>query len=201
MWWLSFHVDNKGRYFTLLAMEQWEPVVGFEDHYIVSSEGRVRRIGKDRMGRCRNTMLRSSDRNGYRGVTFCVEGKTTTVSVHRIMWEAFRAPIPPSMQINHINGDKTDNRLANLEVCTARQNMSHMRLVLKRRQVTPPPMPGERNPNAKLEASDVHAIRTRIAQGDSPTKIARDFSVNRSLIHKIRRKEAWAHLEPTPPIS
>lgn len=181
--------------------ETWKPVVGFEDHYEVSDCGNARRIGRDRMGRCRNTVLRSSNRNGYRGVTFSVESRTTTMSVHRIMWEAFHAPIPAGMQINHINGDKTDNRLDNLELCTAKENHAHMRHVLKRRQVVPEPKRGSANAFAKLDEDKVRQILDRLAAGEVAKKIAPDFGVYWTVIYKIKNKEAWAHVEPTPPIS
>lgn len=47
------------------------------------------------------------------------------LDVHRAVIETFRGPIPPKMQVNHINGIKTDNRLLNLEVVTRSDNMRH----------------------------------------------------------------------------
>lgn len=179
-------------------MEIWKPVVGFENHYEVSSAGRARRSGKDRMGRCRNTVLRPSNRNGYRGVTFSVENKTTTVSIHRVMWEAFNGPIPRGMQINHLNGDRTDNRLDNLELCTPSENMHHMKHVLRRHQVVPEPRRGTQNRNAKLNEEQVREILDRLAKGEVAKKIAPDYGVYWSVIYKIKNGEAWAHIKPTP---
>lgn len=44
---------------------------------------------------------------------------------HRLIWEATNGPIPEGMEINHINGIKNDNRLANLEVVTRSENARH----------------------------------------------------------------------------
>lgn len=174
------------------------PALGFEGYYEISDQGRARRIGKDRMGRCRDTILRSSDRNGYRGITFSVKNKTTTVSVHRTMWEAFNGAIPPKMQINHINGDKTDNRLENLELCTAKENHHHMRYVLKRKQVVPRPKRGTKNHNAKLTDDIVLYIREQFQNGANRYKLAEELGINRSTIYRIGKGEVWTHLKPTP---
>lgn len=45
--------------------------------------------------------------------------------VHRIIWESVHGPIPEGLYINHINGIKTDNRIANLELVTTSENHKH----------------------------------------------------------------------------
>lgn len=69
------------------------------------------------------------DLNNYPQVR--VDGKLFLV--HRLAWEALYGPIPPGMEINHINGIKNDNRLINLELVTHQQNMAHA----KRTGLTP----------------------------------------------------------------
>lgn len=52
---------------------------------------------------------------------------------HRMIWESVHGPIPQGMQINHINGIKTDNRIVNLELVTPSENTKHAyRLGLRR---------------------------------------------------------------------
>lgn len=54
-------------------------------------------------------------------------GRETKVYVmaHRLIWERVNGPIPEGMQINHINGIKHDNRIANLELVTPSENLRH----------------------------------------------------------------------------
>lgn len=47
------------------------------------------------------------------------------IVLHRIIWQAAHGPISEGMQINHINGVKTDNRICNLELVTPRGNTQH----------------------------------------------------------------------------
>lgn len=47
------------------------------------------------------------------------------VKVHRVIWESVHGPIPAGMTINHKNGIKHDNRIANLELMTAGDNIRH----------------------------------------------------------------------------
>jgi hypothetical protein len=60
-------------------------------------------------------------KNGYVQIhhrLFCVQA-------HRLIWECTNGPIPKGLEINHINGIKTDNRIANLELVTPSENMKH----------------------------------------------------------------------------
>lgn len=53
------------------------------------------------------------------------DGKYKHRSVHRTVWEAFNGQIPKGFEINHINLNRQDNRLENLELATHQQNIKH----------------------------------------------------------------------------
>jgi len=53
------------------------------------------------------------------------ERKTKNVRVHRLVWMAYNGLIPEGMQINHINTNKMDNSLVNLELTTPKENVQH----------------------------------------------------------------------------
>lgn len=72
---------------------------------------------------------------GYLRVSLSYGGmKHKKFSIHRLVAAAF-IPNPQNLpQVNHINGDKTDNRVENLEWCTAIQNLNHSGVIEKARQ-------------------------------------------------------------------
>lgn len=96
--------------------EIWKKVVGYEDEYEISSLGRLRNL-KTKKQKCV-----SIDKDGYLRTTLCKNGKQKTMSIHRLVAQAF---IPNSNKlpcINHKNEIKSDNRTENLEWCDIRYN-------------------------------------------------------------------------------
>lgn len=100
--------------------EEWRPVKGYEGLYEVSNMGRVKSLhyGKERI-------LRPSDNStGYRIVELAKQAPKRKL-VHRLVAEAF-IPSPMNLPVvNHLDGDKHNNCVSNLEWCTYRQNTLH----------------------------------------------------------------------------
>ena len=97
-------------------MEEWKDVVGYEGLYEVSNLGRVR-------NKKRNTMVTLLDNNGYHRVELWKNNKRRRYMLHRVVAQTW-IPNDDEMktQVNHINEIKTDNRVENLEWCTASYN-------------------------------------------------------------------------------
>jgi hypothetical protein len=112
--------------------EVWKDVVGFEDYYEVSNTGKVRR--KDHItvykngarARFSQTILKPSVfKKGYLMVFLSVKSKKKAKSVHRIVAEAF-IPNPENKEtVNHIDCDKTNNHVSNLEWLSNEENIQH----------------------------------------------------------------------------
>jgi hypothetical protein len=67
---------------------------------------------------------------GYLQTNICVKAKPKTKYIHRLVAEAFLQKPSANMQVNHINGIKTDNRVCNLEWVTPSENVLHGRYML-----------------------------------------------------------------------
>ena len=106
--------------------EEWKPVVGYEGLYEVSSLGRVKSLPRNTThGGIMKPYI--NGRNGYAYIRLTKDGKPTQRRVHKLVMMAFD-PRPTgnyydkNFTINHIDGDKTNNNLSNLEWCTQSEN-------------------------------------------------------------------------------
>ena len=108
--------------------EIWKDIEGYEGLYQVSNLGRVKSLSKyDRLGRLHVERIKSTvnNGNGYLSVNLKHNGKQVMRTVHRLVADAFIQNKLSLPEVNHLNGDKTDNRVSNLEWCTHSENMQH----------------------------------------------------------------------------
>ena len=107
--------------------EQWKPCPEFENKYLISSHGRILGIGT--YNTCKKGELikqfKKNGRNGYMQVRLYDGGRAKTFEVHTLVAKAF-IPNPNSLpMVNHIDEDKTNNCIENLEWCTNKYNIRY----------------------------------------------------------------------------
>lgn len=106
-------------------MEIWKPCPWFENTYEVSSLGRVRRpIPYRRRGKNR-IIARYVNNLGYVTAHLSGEGKIRVIQVHRLVAGAFLGKWDGVKEVNHIDGNKQNNKVENLEYVTASENNKH----------------------------------------------------------------------------
>lgn len=118
---------------------------------------------------------------GYIHLAMSDGPKVTRISAHRVIWEYVHGPITdPKLQINHLNGDKTDNRIANLELVDARTNVRHALTTGLAH-----PARGEHHWRTKLTDVQVAEIRRLAAAGAKGTHLATHYGCSKSRISVI----------------
>ena len=105
--------------------EIWKDIEGYEGLYQVSNWGNVKSLNYNHTGKEKLLSLHKN-RYDYITVDFSKNGKHKTYKVHRLVLQNF-APCDnmKSLQVNHIDEDKTNNHLSNLEWVTHKENINH----------------------------------------------------------------------------
>lgn len=170
-------------------MENWKPIQGFEGVYDVSDLGRIRSYKNYNHGLKKEpTVLRLSLNNsGYPHVGLLFEGKRLQKTVHRLVAEAFLPNPHGHAEIDHKNGNKTDNRVENLEWVSRTENQvrawqSGLKVPLKR----------ERNPASKLTVAKAKEIKELYATGKYTTRqLGEMYGVSKTAVGFVLRGETW----------
>lgn len=162
-----YEMDQNGNVYAMFAFRQWKP------------------------GRLNKTRISPE---GYVTTVLTKDGVGKTRTIHRLLMLTWR-PVENSRQleVNHIDGDKTNNDLSNLEWVTHHENMMHMFRVLRsweKNQVR-----GVTHGRAKLTEDDVREIRQLFAGGLSRKILAERFGVSTTNITFIVKRKLWPHIE------
>ena len=103
--------------------EQWKPIERFEN-YEVSSLGNVRSLNYGNTEEIRALKSRKN-KGGYSIINLHKNGKQYTKIIHRLVAQAFIPNPENKKEVNHIDGNKENNAITNLEWCTGKENKQH----------------------------------------------------------------------------
>ena len=169
--------------------EIWKIIDNFPN-YQISNFGRVMSLVKKDKPLIRTPHITGG---GYYSIKLHrkVEGKKVIERryIHRLVAEAFIPNPLNRTEINHIDGDKTNNHITNIEWITHSENMKHSYKLGLHSCLD---MRGINHPRVKLSEEDVRDIRRRI---DSGTKIGKEYGITRQQVNNIRRGKSWKHLD------
>ena len=175
--------------------EEWKDIKGYEGFYQISNSGIVKSLG----GWCgtakRKEKIRSTSltHDGYVKVRLMHQGKDKTMRVHRLVAEAF-IPNPENKDtVNHIDGDKQNNVVSNLEWVNRTEQMIHAyNLGLKTSRL------GSSNSNAKLTETQVREIRklyVPYSKEFGTVALAEKYGVTNRVIGLIIKNEAYKNVK------
>jgi transcriptional regulator with XRE-family HTH domain len=177
--------------------EIWKAVVGYEGFYEVSTLGNIRSL--DRIGengrRWKGRVMKPQVVRGYLHVALNRNGHTKQCLLHRLIVEAFIGSIPEGYQVNHRDCNKVNNRVSNLEIVTASQNMRHAH---DNGLVRPSSARGEAISISVLTEADVIRIFEMSASGMSQKEIADMLGVAKNTIQCVLSRFTWSHVDVDP---
>jgi len=119
-------------------MEIWKHIEKLDNQYAVSTFGRVKSVNAviTKSNGCTYTrkskIIKPQLRDGYLRVRISLNGVKSTHSVHRLVAEAWIDNPKCKSEVNHIDEDKSNNHISNLEWVTAKENVRHSFKIGKR---------------------------------------------------------------------
>lgn len=175
-------------------MNKW--IKGYEGSYKIDKLGKIESVERFVDGRIKGNkskikqrIMKFSSSKGYFTVGLQKDGKVKRFMVHRLVYMTFVGDIPKDKQINHIDGNKINNSLDNLEVCTAKENTIHAwRTGLCKKQI------GEKNSCSKLTNKKVKMIK-KLAKTKSQYELSKIFNCHQTNIHYILIGKTWNHVK------
>lgn len=175
-------------------MEVWKDIIGFEGQYMVSDSGLIkslaRIIAKGKRGqRFKGEMLLrpSISKVGYERVRIGPQ----LISIHRIVANHFIENIENKLEVNHIDGNRANNHVKNLEWCTRSENERHARIKLGKKNVK-----GEKHPSSKVLDIVRNGMINMYRNGSRMCEIARQFGLNDDYVIKIIKKSGYYEKRP-----
>ena len=177
--------------------EEWKSIAEYNGLYEVSNIGNVRRIyypTKKHKEKRYKIVTPYKTKEGYYRLSLSKNGIVTKHFVHRLVAIAFIENANNVPVVNHIDGNKTNNSVENLEWCTQAENNRHAYNtgLNKYHPEHLPHKSGENSPSHILTQKDVIEIRSLLKEGKlNQHEIGRMYGVSNFTICDIKRGRSW----------
>jgi len=181
-------------------MEKWTDIPGYEGLYSISIDGKVKAYPRTYKSGPHHSVVKyipeyfpkiTLNNSGYLIVSLSKDAVRNLHPIHRLIAITF-IPNPSAFpEVNHINGNKTDNNIGNLEWITRSENLKHAHktglIIVKHTK-------GSGNGRSILNEEKVKDIKARISIGQKTGKIAKLYGVKRHVISFIKMNKTWKHV-------
>ena len=163
----------------MTKIEIWKDIPSYEGLYKISNLGRLKSLKKGE-----EILSPPTYNTGYIVAKLFKNGIYKRIGVHRIVAMSFIDNPLNKKMVNHIDGNKLNNCLSNLEWATSQENHTHAQLKgLKAK--------GESHGMSKLTKENVKIINSLLMDGVPQRQIAVKFNVCQATIKDINLKRTW----------
>jgi hypothetical protein len=153
----------------------WKPILDYEGFYEVSNDGLVRSIDrtvfnkpKHQWRKLKGVVLKQNlTKNGYPMIVLCSFGKSSTKRVHKLVATAFLGEPKEGLVVHHIDNDKLNNSVGNLEYVSMQKNTQEYYKTI-----------GKANGSVPIE--DIPKIIDRVKNGEKVYVIGSEYKVTRN---------------------
>jgi hypothetical protein len=174
-------------------IEIWKDLKDYEEGYEISNLGRLRSKTRiidytwKKAVRVSKILSNRKNKCGYLYTVLSINKKRKTLTIHRMVATTF-IPNPNNYPcVNHIDGNKLNNCVSNLEWCDSSQNISHAYKNGLKMGVR-----GEKSHYAKLKEEDIINIRNEYSFNNiSQLNLGLKYNISQTQISRIIRKENW----------
>lgn len=129
---------------------------------------------------------------GY--LSLCLTNKMS-YTIHRLVALTFIENTYNKPEVNHIDGNKLNNHVSNLEWCTTQENLEHKRISnLGKTLKAKLSATGENNSQAKLKEDEVLYIRENAITRKDAIRLSNELNVSIATIYDIKNKRSWSHI-------
>lgn len=194
-----------GVFFMTNQNEVWKDIPGYEGFYQISNNGMVRSLDREvkrnakfRNGKSSVRIMRIKGKiltpyitnNGYYSINLQKNNIVSKFLVHRIVGLVFIDNVDNKPQINHLDANRKNNSVNNLEWTTQSENMKHCFSI---GNGVFPDHKGEKHPQHKLTESQVLEMRS-LHYKIPYSQLAKMYGVSEVTVHRILTKRIWAHI-------
>lgn len=174
-----------------MSYEVWKDIPGYEGEYQASTYGRIKSVERKVVSKNWYTgepFYRTVPERILKPGRYCKSGHVSVIlrrgtsgkPVHQLIMKTFIGEVPDGMEVLHINGIPTDNRLSNLRYGTRRENILDVYHQGKSWR--------------KLSTDDVEAIRFGLYCGIRGSELAVMYDISQATISSIKRRRIFEWL-------
>lgn len=159
------------------------PIPGYECGYEININGDIYSTLR-KVGKFHNAKINS--KGGYIQIPLHKNGIRKNHLLHRLVAKTFIPNPENKPEVNHINGDKKNNSVYNLEWITKSENQKHAYKTGLQRRIS-----GENSKSSKFKEYQIIDIKNKIKQGVKIKDLAIEYNVNRATISRINKGITW----------